>query len=195
MAIPNFQSVMLPLIKVLGDGLERTMREVTNLLADSVHLIEQEMEELLRSGQQSIFSNRVAWAGQWIDPLLIEKLRADHTVSGFDCGKEELNRFLSSLTDALHLYLLLRDLKRPAQHSNALNFPGVTDTKRRPAIVLSSDAYPSRVYRAFCGCSLIARRARRRLTSAGQFRCNAVAVARPVAVRPSMWRESALQAK
>jgi GNAT superfamily N-acetyltransferase len=29
------------------------------------------------------------------DPLRIEKLRADHVVSGFDCGQEELNRFLS----------------------------------------------------------------------------------------------------
>jgi GNAT superfamily N-acetyltransferase len=28
------------------------------------------------------------------DPLRIEKLRADHAVSGFDCGQEELNRFL-----------------------------------------------------------------------------------------------------
>ena len=62
MAIPDFQSVMLPLVKVLGDGQERTMREVTDLLAESFHLTEQEREELLPSGQQSIFSNRVAWA-------------------------------------------------------------------------------------------------------------------------------------
>lgn len=27
------------------------------------------------------------------DPLRIEKLRADHAVTGFDCGREELNRF------------------------------------------------------------------------------------------------------
>jgi hypothetical protein len=29
------------------------------------------------------------------DALRIEKLRADHAFSGFDCGQEELNRFLS----------------------------------------------------------------------------------------------------
>jgi len=28
------------------------------------------------------------------DPLRIEKLRSDHTIAGFDCGREELNRFL-----------------------------------------------------------------------------------------------------
>ena len=38
------------------------MREVTNLLAESFKLTEQEREELLPSGQQSIISNRVAWA-------------------------------------------------------------------------------------------------------------------------------------
>jgi restriction system protein len=38
MAIPDFQSVMLPLVKLLGDGQERTMREVTVLLAGSFHL-------------------------------------------------------------------------------------------------------------------------------------------------------------
>jgi restriction system protein len=62
MAIPDFQSVMLPLVKALGDGQERTMREVTDLLAESFQLTDKEREELLPSGQQSLFSNRVAWA-------------------------------------------------------------------------------------------------------------------------------------
>src|SRR4051795_10411805 len=62
MAIPDFQSVMLPLVKILGDGQERTMREVTDQLAESFQLTDQEREELLPSGQQSLFNNRVGWA-------------------------------------------------------------------------------------------------------------------------------------
>ena len=62
MAIPDFQSVMLPMVKILGDGQERTMREVTDQLAESFQLTDKEREELLPSGQQSLFSNRVAWA-------------------------------------------------------------------------------------------------------------------------------------
>ncbi len=46
MAIPDFQSVMLPLVKILSDGQERTMWEVTDLLAESFHLTDQEREEL-----------------------------------------------------------------------------------------------------------------------------------------------------
>jgi restriction system protein len=62
MAIPDFQSVMLPLVNILGDGQERTMREVTDLLAASFRLTVQEREELLPSGQQRLFNNRVGWA-------------------------------------------------------------------------------------------------------------------------------------
>jgi restriction system protein len=62
MAIPDFQSVMLPLVKVLADGQERSMRQVTDLLADTFRLTDEQRAELLPSGQQSVFSNRVAWA-------------------------------------------------------------------------------------------------------------------------------------
>ena len=62
MPIPDFHSVMLPLVKALDDGQERTRRQVTDQLAESFHLTEQERQELLPRGQQSIFNNRVAWA-------------------------------------------------------------------------------------------------------------------------------------
>lgn len=53
---------MLPLAEALADGQERTMRELTELLAGRFRLTEAERQEVLPSGQQSIFSNRVAWA-------------------------------------------------------------------------------------------------------------------------------------
>jgi restriction endonuclease Mrr len=62
LAIPDFQTVMLPLVKALADAQERTMRELTDLLADLFKLTEQERQAVLPSGQQTIFSNRVAWA-------------------------------------------------------------------------------------------------------------------------------------
>jgi restriction system protein len=62
MPIPDFQAVMLPLMEALADGGEKTMRDLTELLAERFQLTQQEREEVLPSGQQSIFSNRVAWA-------------------------------------------------------------------------------------------------------------------------------------
>src|SRR5262245_59977379 len=53
---------MSPFLEALQDGQERTMRELTELLADRFQLTDEERQALLPSGQQTVFSNRVAWA-------------------------------------------------------------------------------------------------------------------------------------
>jgi restriction system protein len=62
MPIPDFQTLMLPLLQVLGDGQEWVMRGVTETLADRFQLSEQERQVMLPSGQQALFANRVGWA-------------------------------------------------------------------------------------------------------------------------------------
>lgn len=62
MAIPDFQSLMLPLLRFLGDGKEHPNPETTERLAAEFKLTEEERLQLLPSGKQSIFTNRVAWA-------------------------------------------------------------------------------------------------------------------------------------
>jgi restriction system protein len=61
MPIPDFQSLMLPLMEVLADGEEHIMRDATAALADRFQLTEAERRELMQSGQ-TVFYNRVAWA-------------------------------------------------------------------------------------------------------------------------------------
>lgn len=53
---------MLPLLESLLDGRERTIRDLTDALAIRFGLTESEREEVLPSGQQSVFGNRVAWS-------------------------------------------------------------------------------------------------------------------------------------
>lgn len=62
MAIPDFQSIMLPLLKLCADGQEHTNREAIDALAQNFGLSEEEQKQLLPSGQQCVFDNRVAWA-------------------------------------------------------------------------------------------------------------------------------------
>jgi restriction system protein len=62
MAIPDFQSVMLPFLEFIQDGQTRTMREVTDALSDRFQLSDAERLTLLPSGQQPIIANRIAWA-------------------------------------------------------------------------------------------------------------------------------------
>src|SRR5438067_10588805 len=60
--VPDFQSVMLPVLEALQDGHERSMRELTEALAETFKLTDEQRQEHLPSGPQSLFYNRVAWA-------------------------------------------------------------------------------------------------------------------------------------
>ncbi len=62
MAIPNFQTIMLPLLKLLGQKKTISAREAPHLLASGFRLSDQEQKQLLPSGKQEVFWNRVGWA-------------------------------------------------------------------------------------------------------------------------------------
>jgi restriction system protein len=62
MPIPDFQSVMRPLMVVLSDGKEHSMRDTLDRLGNHFQLAEEDRKRLLPSGRQEVFTNRVAWA-------------------------------------------------------------------------------------------------------------------------------------
>ncbi len=62
MAMPTFQVVMRPLLELAARGPELRTSEAVGILADQFHLAKEEREELLPSGRQRRFNNRVAWA-------------------------------------------------------------------------------------------------------------------------------------
>ena len=62
MAIPDYQTFMLPFLRLASDGQQHTMREAFETLADEFALTEQERTDLLPSGRQPTFENRVGWA-------------------------------------------------------------------------------------------------------------------------------------
>jgi restriction system protein len=66
MAIPDYQSVMLPLLRLAADGQEHSAREAVEKLADHFGLSEDERKELLPSGAQARFDNRVGWARSYM---------------------------------------------------------------------------------------------------------------------------------
>jgi restriction system protein len=62
LSIPDFQSLMLPLLKFTGDSQEHSMAEARDALVQKLSLSESDVKELLPSGKQTIFGNRVAWS-------------------------------------------------------------------------------------------------------------------------------------
>jgi restriction system protein len=76
MAIPDYQSLMLPLLRFLGDKKEHSIRETQDALAREFSLSEGELRELLPSGKQPIFENRVGWARTYMKKAgLLESTR------------------------------------------------------------------------------------------------------------------------
>jgi restriction system protein len=60
--IPDFQSIMLPLLKMLQDGKSYSMNQVMDIMANHFKLKEDDLRVRVPSGQQPLFKNRVAWA-------------------------------------------------------------------------------------------------------------------------------------
>ena len=66
MAVPSFQDMMLPLLQFAADGREHTSSEAIEFLAQQFRLSDAEQREVLPSGKQSRFVNRVGWAATYL---------------------------------------------------------------------------------------------------------------------------------
>ena len=92
MPIPDFQSIMLPLLKILADGKVYKYREIIEALVREFKVTESERKEMLPSGQQEIFANRVGWAKTYLKKagLIDSPQRATFVIS--EKGKEILSQ-------------------------------------------------------------------------------------------------------
>ncbi len=80
MPIPDYQSLMLPVLKASAHG-EVRIGAVVESLADELRLTEDERAQLLPSGKQTVFSNRVHWAKSYLSKAqLVELTRRGHFI-------------------------------------------------------------------------------------------------------------------
>ena len=66
MPIPDYQTLMLPLLRFSGDGADHPKREAVDSLANEFELTAAERAQLLASGRQPVFENRVGWANSYL---------------------------------------------------------------------------------------------------------------------------------
>ena len=91
MAIPDFQTIMLPLLELAGEGETLHLRKAVDILAERFSLTDHEKRELVPSGQQSKFHNRVSWARTYLKKAgLLETPRR-----GFFCINDRGRRILA----------------------------------------------------------------------------------------------------
>ena len=96
MAIPDYQTCMLPLLKHYADGQEHTNRDSIDGLAKVFKLTDEERRMMLPSGVQGLFDNRVNWARTYMKKagLIESPKRGIHRITkrGLDILKKKPER-------------------------------------------------------------------------------------------------------
>ena len=128
MAVPDFQSLMLPLLQIAGDGKEHSLSDARGRLGAEFNLTQAEQEELLPSGRQTRFGNRVAWAKVYLEQggLLLSPRRGHLLIS--DRGREVLKappgridiKFLGQYPEFI-------EFRRPKRDAQALSVPAAPE--------------------------------------------------------------------
>ena len=102
MAIPDFQSLMLPLLKALADKQEHSMKDVTTTLSDQFNLSEDERNIASEVSGQPVMYNRTAWAKTYLKRAgLIEQTRR-----GFFRVSESGEKVIKSAPPAINIKFL-----------------------------------------------------------------------------------------
>jgi restriction system protein len=66
MTVPDFQTLMLPLLRIAADKQEHVVSVVVEELAEHFRLTPEERKQLLPSGRQAAFDNRIGWAKTYL---------------------------------------------------------------------------------------------------------------------------------
>jgi len=112
MAIPDYQTIMLPLLKFAEDLQEHSLWQAIDALANQFNLTDEEQRQLLPSGQQTIFYNRVGWARTYMKKAgLLESTRRGYfRITGR--GLEALKQTPSKIDNSyLEQFQEFRDFK------------------------------------------------------------------------------------
>lgn len=115
MPIPDYQTIMLPLLRQLSDGKNHQLKELVVTLGQEFNLSEEEMNELLSSGQAFVFANRVGWARTYMKKAGLVEYPARGMVAitprGLDVLKKKPARIDNNLLKQFPEFLEFQNLK------------------------------------------------------------------------------------
>jgi len=98
MPIPDYQTVMRPLLEAVRDGTPKSLSDVKDAMSIQFSLSEDEIRELIPSGRQTVIQNRVGWARTYLNKAgllqIPERGKVRITSRGLDAlksGPEKIN--------------------------------------------------------------------------------------------------------
>lgn len=125
MPIPDYQTLMLPVLRLASDQQEHKFSDSVQSLAAEFLLSDEEMNELLPSGSQAVFNNRVGWARSYLKQagLLASPKRGYFTITeqGLKLLAEKPERISISLLDRYPEFQEFRNRKKDQTKINETN--------------------------------------------------------------------------
>ena len=132
MAIPDYQTIMLPLLKFAGDNQEHSLREAVDYLADEFELSEEELKEMLPSGAQRLFNNRVAWALTYIRKAGLVESPKRGIFKITDRGQQVLSKGLEKIDNKFLIqfpeFVEFKSIKKKPTKKNVITTKEIDDT-------------------------------------------------------------------
>lgn len=98
MPIPDFQSVMRPILATVADGTALALSDLRERIANEYQLSEEERSERLPSGKQTVINNRVGWARTYLNKAGLLSIPSKGMVQITERGREALNNGPARIT-------------------------------------------------------------------------------------------------
>lgn len=90
MAIPDYETLMLPLLQYLSDGVDRSLDEAVQHMSALFKLTPEEQQERIPSGQSTYIKNRIGWARTYLKKAGLISSPKRGVVQITDRGQEAL---------------------------------------------------------------------------------------------------------
>ncbi|MHC4738590.1 MAG: restriction endonuclease [Planctomycetota bacterium] len=116
MAIPDFETLMLPLLKLASDEKEHSTKEATEVLITEFGLTEQEQKQLLPSGTIRVIVNRIGWAATYLKKCrLLESPKRGYfkiTQRGIDALNQNISKIDNKYLQQFSEYHEFKTIKK-----------------------------------------------------------------------------------
>jgi len=129
MTVPDYQRLLFPVLNVCRDEVEHHLQEVIDSLAKEFQLTSAEKNELLPSGKQTRFANRIGWATTY--------LKKAKLIESTGRGKFQITERGKQFLATNQGYISAKDLEQFTEYITFKNQSHPTTKKEFPATVLS----------------------------------------------------------
>jgi restriction system protein len=136
MSIPDYQTIMLPLLQYTQDEQEYSLRESIEYLATVLKLSEADRKQLLPSGQQATFDNRVGWASFYLKKAqLLEKTRRGYfkiTERGKQVLKQSPSEISNNLLNTFPEFIIFKTNSKTKETRREVSNGDSSETPKTP---------------------------------------------------------------